>query len=117
MSFAEKEGDGFVFKRSKPLPGERVFLVEDTITTGGSVLRVKDAVKNIVPDALIMPVLPVLCNRSGKDSLDGMQIVSLVSGDFRMWKEGSNPFTANGRELVPPVENVKDSWSVLTREY
>lgn len=115
-SFAEKDGDDFVFKRSKPLPGERILLVEDTVTTGGSVLKVRDAVLKAAPNAFIEPYLLCLCNRSGKDSLGGMEIVSLVDGDFKTWNEGENPFTG-GPELVPVVENAKDNWNLLTQEY
>lgn len=117
MSFAEKEGDGFVFKRSKPVANERILLVEDTITTGGSVLKVCNAISETAPNAVRVPVLLALCNRSGSETLDGMQIASLVSGDFRTWKEGENPFTPDGKEHVPVVENVKDNWNLLTRDY
>ena len=115
-SFAEKDGDDFTFKRSKPLQNERVLLVEDTITTGGSILKVRDAVLKAAPTAIIEPYLLSLCNRSGKDTLDGLEIVSLVDGDFKAWNEGENPFTG-GEELVPDVKNAKDNWGLLTQAY
>ena len=116
-SFAEKDGDGFVFKLSAPRPRERILLVEDTVTTGGSVLKVRDAVLAAAPDIVIEPYLLSFCNRSGSDTLDGMEIISLVDGNFKTWKEDENPFTDGGRELVPVVENAKNNWDVLTRDY
>jgi orotate phosphoribosyltransferase len=115
MSFAEKDGDGFALKRSKPQDGERVLLVEDTVTTGGSVLKVRNAVLDAAK-VTIEPYLLALCNRSGSKTLDGMEIISLVDGDFKTWKEGENPFTG-GPELVPVVENAKDNWGLLTQAY
>lgn len=116
-SFAEKDGDGFAFKRSMPRAGERLLLVEDTVTSGGSVLKVRDAARAAAPDVVIEPFLIAFCNRSGSDTLDGMNILSLVEGDFRTWEEGKNPYTDDGRELVPVVENAKNNWDVLTRDY
>lgn len=46
--YAERgaEGKGFVFRRGfRFAPGERVLVVEDIVTTGGSVLQVVDAVR------------------------------------------------------------------------
>lgn len=45
--YAEKEGDGFVFKRGydKLITGSRVLIVEDLMTTGSSVHKVVNAVR------------------------------------------------------------------------
>lgn len=46
--YAEKEGGAMVLKRGFSLaPGERVLLVEDAVTTGGSVTRVLDLVRQV----------------------------------------------------------------------
>ena len=43
--FAEKEGEGRTFKRSLSIyPGERVLVVDDVITRGGSIREVLEAV-------------------------------------------------------------------------
>lgn len=62
--YAEKEGEGFVIKRGyeRKVPGEKILVVEDVVTTGGSILGVIDAVRalggNIVGAA-------IFCNRCG----------------------------------------------------
>ncbi|HYD93393.1 MAG TPA: phosphoribosyltransferase family protein [Candidatus Paceibacterota bacterium] len=131
MSFAEKvtevedgklvETGKFHFKRNPPLPGERIVFVEDTITTAGSVRKVWDATQQTLGSFIRYdPFLLVLCNRTGKSELadfEGLEIVSYVDGDFKTWKEGENPFTREGKELVPPVENAKENWDALTRAY
>lgn len=116
-SYAEKEGDDFVFRRNPPQPGDCILLVEDTITTGGSIRKVRDAIKKIAPDAVILPFVLCLCNRSGKDSLEDMEIISYVTSVFATWNEGESPSTLDGKELVPPVEDVKQNWDLLTKEY
>ncbi len=118
MSFAEKEGDRFAFKRNPPRDGERFLFVEDTITTAGSVNKVIDATVACVHGHEREPYLIVLCNRTGEYELsDGTEIVSYVEGDFRTWKEGENPFTPDGKELVAVVENAKENWQLLTKDY
>ena len=118
MSFAEKDKNGgFGFNRNPPKPGETILFVEDTVTTFETVLKVRDAVLRIIPDAVFSPFVIVLCNRTGLESIEGFEIISLVAADFTTWKEGENPFTPDGKELVPPVENAKENWDELTREY
>jgi orotate phosphoribosyltransferase len=117
MSFAEKDGEQFVFRRNPPKDGELILLVEDTLTTGISLARVCDAIYKIVPKASILPDVLCVCNRTGASRLSGMDITSYVNADFRTWKEGENPFTPDGKELVPVVENAKENWRVLTQKY
>ncbi|KND51819.1 MAG: Orotate phosphoribosyltransferase [Parcubacteria bacterium C7867-001] len=117
MAFAEKEGDAFAFKRNQPLPHEQILLVEDTITTGGSLVKVIDAVRAVAPSVQFSPNILALCNRSGKTHLGSMKIYALVDAELKTWEEGKNPFTKDGRELVPPVEKPKDDWKLLTQEY
>ena len=46
--YAEKEGDTRVFRRSLSIkPGDRVLVVDDILTTGGSAQQVVDAVKKL----------------------------------------------------------------------
>ncbi len=65
--YAEKmTGGGFTVKRggaAKVLPGKRVLLVEDLLTTGGSVLKVVEFLRDSI-DCRIVGV-GALCNRGG----------------------------------------------------
>lgn len=115
-SFAEKQEDVFVFKRNLPRTGERIMLVEDTITTAGSIRKVRTAVTTLLGEVSFSNYLMVLCNRTGQQEIDGMEIISYVDSVFHTWEEGNNPFTG-GKELVPVVENVKENWDLLTKDY
>lgn len=109
---AEKNNDGFVVTRAEIGPTERILLVEDTVTTGGSVEKVVRA----LPEGTALPYLAALCNRSGHTVLHGRKVYALIEGDFRTWEEGDNPFSG-GKELVAPVTNVKAHWNDLVRDY
>lgn len=115
FSYAEKDEGRFIFKRNPPQERERILLAEDTLTTGGSIMKVVETARTLFTP--ILPYLVVLCNRTGKESLDGFEIISFISAHFRAWEEGSNPYTPGGRELVPPVERPKEGWSLLTKSY
>lgn len=97
--------------------GEVVVFVEDTITTGGTMAETKQKVREAAPNAIFVPCILALCNRSGKESIDGMRIASLISPEFPSWEEGCNPFTADGKELVPPLKAKGKNWEILNRKY
>lgn len=62
--FAEREGDGFTLRRGFALsPGERVLVVDDILTTGGSVAKTIDLVR--LAGAELVGV-GVLADRSGQ---------------------------------------------------
>lgn len=113
---AEKSNDGFVFPREMPNSDTIIVLCEDTLTTGGSVLKVRDMIAQTYPDVIIAPFVLAILNRSGKDIIDGLTIKSLIRKSFQVWDEGTNPFTQDGKELVPPVK-AKTNWEALTRTY
>ncbi len=117
-AFAQKQPDDtLAFLRADIKPGERILIVEDTITTGGTVLKLVDAVRRLdLAGCDFIPTVYTLCNRSGKDFVGDFQIVSLISPNFTAWKEGENPFTPDGTEIVPPVRP-KTDWTALTRDY
>jgi orotate phosphoribosyltransferase len=117
-AYAEKMGDDLIFLRPNIRDEEEFLLVEDTITTGGTIKKLYAAVASLRPDTLvrIKRVVLALCNRSGKTHIEGLQIIALISPTFTEWKEGENPFTPDGKELVPPVRP-KANWHDLTREY
>lgn len=117
-AFAEKFNDILVFNRFELSRNERFLLVEDTITTGGTLAKLSDAVAvACLAKPTFVAAILALCNRSGRKELDGVPIHSLVSLSFDEWEEGSNPFTKDGKELVPPISQPKLNWREVTRDY
>jgi len=126
-AYAERGEEGlFVFKRTAPGETARVALCEDTITTGGSLRDLRATIKNICPKGDVALEILALCNRSKNASaygdeatIPGHRIIALVNrNDMPIWEEGNNPFTPDGRELVPPVRPKGiDNWFALTRMY
>lgn len=116
-AFAQKQPDGsLVFKRTDFQPGEHLLLIEDTVTTGRTLEKLRDAAVKASPGCQFFPHVLALCNRSGSDVWQGMPILSLIQPEFQTWEEGQNPFTRDGEEAVPPVRP-KENWEALTREY
>lgn len=118
-AYAEKTDDGFAFDErfSQHFAKAEHFIVcEDTMTTGGSVQKLMLAALECVPRAQFESPILVVCNRSGMDRLGALDIVSLIDQPMQTWKDGENPFTSNGRELVEPVRP-KTHWHELTRTY
>mgnify|MGYP000675186245 CR=1 FL=1 len=82
---------------------EEIYAVEDVVTSAStSVLSCKAArefgFKHVADETLC------IVNRSGKSEINGMKIISCYEApDVVSWKEGFNPFTPNGEELVEPV--------------
>ena len=96
--YAEKDGDGgFVIKRGqdKLIQGKRVLVVEDVLTTGGSVKKVIAAVRDCGGD----PVgLGVLCNRGGitADDVGVPKLIALTSVELQAWEESECPLCKDG---------------------
>ena len=92
--YAEKTADGgFVIKRGydKLIMGKNVLVVEDTLTTGGSVKKVIEATRiaggNVVG-------LGVLCNRGGitmNDVGDVPKLTALITVNPDVWDEEACP--------------------------
>lgn len=93
--YAEKtsNGENFVFNRGYDefIPGRRILVVEDVLTTGGSVKKVIEAIRALSGNIL---AVGALCNRGGVIPLDvgGVpEIFSLVSLTLEMWAEKDCP--------------------------
>jgi len=70
--FTEKDGEGMKLSRFEVGPNEKVLVVEDTISTGGSTLKTIEGLgKAGVKPENILPVIICLVNRSGSDQLAG----------------------------------------------
>lgn len=99
--FTEKTEDGgMALKRQWALAkGERVLVVEDAVTTGGSVFKLLGAVRPFEPE-----VVGVGCitDRSGGRVDFGVPLKALITLNVESWAPEECPLCARGIELVRP---------------
>jgi len=113
--YAEKTDNGeFVFRRGydKFVPGRRVLVVEDVLTTGGSVKKVIEATRDLGGKVI---GLGVLCNRGGvtlQDVADPPELFALVNVNLDAWDEAECPLCAS---YVPINEEVGKGREFLAR--
>lgn len=101
--YAEKSGDGrMVLRRGFSVrPGERALVVEDALSTGGSVRKTMAAIQPYGP---VVVGVGVLVDRSaGRVQLD-VPVRALVTMDVGMWAPGECPLCRQGVPLVEPKE-------------
>ena len=115
--YAEKvEGcDAFVIKRGydKIITGKNVLVVEDVLTTGGSVKKVIDATRVAGGNVL---GLGVLCNRGGitpTDVSDVPKLFSLVNIKLDAWDEADCPLC---KQEIPINTNVGKGREFIARQ-
>ncbi|MFZ5815557.1 MAG: orotate phosphoribosyltransferase, partial [Bacillota bacterium] len=99
--FTEKTEDGgMALKRQWSLrPGERVLMVEDAVTTGGSVQKAMEAVRSFEP-AIVG--LACIVDRSNGQVEFGVPMRSLVQVQVESWLPEECPLCRQGIELVKP---------------
>lgn len=105
----------FIIKRgyNRLVPGKRVLVVEDVLTTGGSVKKVIEATRAI---GGIVVGLGVLCNRGGitpQDVADVPRLFALVNVKLDAWDEADCPLCAKG---VPINTDVGKGGEFLARK-
>ncbi|MBI5456174.1 phosphoribosyltransferase [Candidatus Kaiserbacteria bacterium] len=116
--YADKDGlGGFILKRGydKLIAGKRVVVVEDLMTTGGSVKKVIDIVRACGAE---VAGVGVVCNRGGvepKDISNPPKLVSLVNVQLDSWEAADcslcerkipvNLDVGHGREFVAKNAN------------
>jgi len=108
--YAEKEGDEFVVRRGydKILLGRNVLVVEDVLTTGGSVKKVIEVTRNLGGNVV---GLGALCNRGGvtpKDVADPPKLFTLIDLKLDMWDEADCPLCAEGVPINTSVGKGKE---------
>lgn len=99
--YAEKGAGGRMELRRgfRIAPGERVLVVEDAVTTGGSVRKVIELVKGLGA----YPVRVVaLVDRSGGRSMAGINFTSLLTLDIPDYSPEKCPLCSGGVELESP---------------
>lgn len=99
-AFAERTENGLEFRRGFTFrPGERVLVVEDIVTTGGSARQVVDAVRRAGAE----PVgAAVLVNRSGKPLDLGTPALALLDMDIPTYDPADCPLCKKNIPLRAP---------------
>ncbi len=98
--FAEKEGDERVFRRGLTInAGERVLVVDDVLTTGGSISEVMKAVNKL--GGTILGV-GVLVDRAEQDKEFGAPLFSCVRATTQTYPPSECPLCAAGIPLTKP---------------
>lgn len=109
--FTEKDGDGMKLNRFAISPSQKVLVVEDTISTGGSTLKTIEAIqKSGVSNENILPSIICLVNRSGSELLGGRSLSALLKLDIHSWQPDDCPLCKAGSRPVRP----KTHWHELT---
>ena len=86
------------------IPGQKFVVVEDVITTGGSVAEVIEVIKEA---GGIVAAVGVIVNRSGRKDFDGIPLYSVIEVDVEAYEPESCPLCKEGKiELVKPGSRV-----------
>jgi len=96
--FAEKEGNIRTFRRGFTIePGERVLIVDDILTTGGSVIEVINAVEKLNGNII---GVGVLVDRSDQNIDLGTNLFSCLKSATKTYNPPECPLCAKGIPLV-----------------
>jgi orotate phosphoribosyltransferase len=101
--FAEKSGDDRMALRRgfRVTPGERALVVEDAITTGGSVRKVVSALQRL--QAHVVGVSAIVDRSAGRTDV-GAPVHALITLDVPAWDPVTCPLCRDGMPLVEPKE-------------
>lgn len=99
--FAEREDGVMTLRRGFAVqPGQRVLVVEDVVTTGGSVREVMDIVRKA---GGVVAGVGVVVDRTGGKIDFGVPLKSVISLDVQSWEAGECPVCKEGKlPLVKP---------------
>jgi orotate phosphoribosyltransferase len=96
--FVEKKGEARAFRRGFSIkPGERVLIVDDILTTGGSIVEVMDAVKKLKGNIV---GIGVLVDRSEQTKDFGVPLFSCLRSKTVTYRSAECPLCAAGVPLV-----------------
>ncbi|MDP9363950.1 MAG: orotate phosphoribosyltransferase [Chloroflexota bacterium] len=102
-AYAERSGEGEVAREIRRgttfRPGERVLVVDDILTTGGSV---RETLAALAPFSVEVVAVAVLVDRSGGRVAFDVPLVSLATLDVATWDADACPLCAAGAQLVKP---------------
>lgn len=103
FGFTEKDDDSMIAKRFPVKPREKILVVEDVITTGGTTKKTIAALE--AAGAEVLPYVLALVNRSDKGNLDGRQIIALINRELPLWQPEECPYCAVGSRALRPKEH------------
>ena len=104
--FAERVDGAFTLRRGFGLEsGEKVVVVEDVVTTGGSTREVLALVKSL--GAVAVACAAVVDRRGaaqagGTETLEGLPFRSVLRMEVPTWEEAACPYCRLGQEVVSP---------------
>ncbi|MDR3076308.1 MAG: orotate phosphoribosyltransferase [Synergistaceae bacterium] len=102
--FAERENGAMTLRRGFRIePGERVLVVEDVVTTGGSVKEVINLLRGM--GAEVAGVGSVVDRSDGAVDF-GVTFRALVAMDIKSWDESQCPLCKAGAPIVKPGSRV-----------
>lgn len=108
--YTEKDGDSMKLARFEIGKDEKVLVVEDTITSGGTTLKTLEAIRKAgVPDENVYPKIVCIVNRSGAPEIADKEICELLYLNIKTWEAGVCPLCAQGSIAVRP----KSHWADL----
>ncbi len=109
-TYADKEGEGFVIKRGyeEIIKGKNVLVVEDLVTTGGSLRKVIEAARLVGGDVV---GAVAICNRGAvtKETIGNpSEFVSLLTVHLEQWPESDCELCERGIPVNIDVGHGKD---------
>ncbi|MGH2753276.1 MAG: orotate phosphoribosyltransferase [Actinomycetota bacterium] len=102
MVFAERAGGGLEFRRGfRIAPHERVLVVEDVVTTGGSAKEVVELIE--AADGMVVGIGALIDRADPARAADlGAPLRALVKLESRSWAPDDCPLCEEGRPLEDP---------------
>lgn len=98
--FTERVEGAMVLRRGFSItPGERVVVVEDVVTTGGSALEVVELLRSLGAEVI---GVGSIVDRSGGASVFDVPFRSLVKVDAQVWTPEEDPLARKGSTPVKP---------------
>jgi len=99
--YAERQDGKMTLRRGFAIrPGERILLCEDVVTTGGSLLEVRDLVT--AAGGQVVAVASLVDRTSGRDAGLGLRLTSLLKIDVPAYPAEECPMCRAGQPLVSP---------------
>jgi len=98
--FAERQDGALTLRRGFTLePGERVLIVEDVVTTGGSTRETMDVAR--AAGAVVVGACAIVDRSGGKQGLD-VPFQALLPMDVKAYQESECPLCQQGIAVVKP---------------